>query len=250
MRELPILFSTPMVQALLEGRKTQTRRIIKARNPSACGIQICKNKDGVVTDVLWYDADEQTWNDKGDENKIHCPYGKPGDVLWVREGFNYFGSLDPGYLSFKATYPKCLPIGIENVPDISEVKWKPSIHMPKVAARIWLHVKDVRVERLHDITEADAIAEGVETNECDAETKKGCPSSFCINECAGKGEYLRYTGHREPEMIDYDGEPCYSAIESYETLWQHIHGNESWKCNPWLWVVEFEVLSTTGKPQL
>jgi hypothetical protein len=120
--------------------------------------------------------------------------------------------------------------------------WKPSIHMPKAAARIWLQVTDIRVERLQDITEEDAIKEGVRSNECSDVSK--CPSLFCkSNGCAGAGEYHRYP-------VDYDDEPCYSAVESFESLWQSINGPESWEANPFIWRVAFNVLSTTGKPDL
>lgn len=119
MKFIPILFSTPMVQAILDERKTQTRRIVKEQ---ILGIA------------------------RPGEHK--CPYGQPGDVLWVRETFQTWRL---GYIH-KATWSTELP---ENI------KWKPGIHMPKEACRLFLEVVSIRIERLKDISEQDAISEGI-----------------------------------------------------------------------------------------
>jgi hypothetical protein len=140
-KEKPILFSAPMVRAILEGRKTQTRRICKAEDPNLHGA-VSKN--------------------------IYCPYGKSGDRLWVRETWCPVNDEQYGgdrWVDYRATpkYSAEHPAGWENAPDDAEaLKWRPSIFMPRWASRITLEVTGVRVERLQTITEADARAEGVE----------------------------------------------------------------------------------------
>lgn len=172
-REHPILYSTPMVLAKLAGRKTQTRRIIK-ESFNGCltngGPHPCPN------DPVVYHPGEQYIDptDPGDNRKItidypqvradffcstlnstaKCPYGKVGDWLWCRETFGYeFGG---GYL-YKASHEHMKDVG-----GLTDHKWKPSIFMPKEAARIWEEVTDIRVETLHQITYDDCIAEGIE----------------------------------------------------------------------------------------
>ncbi|MBN8665798.1 MAG: hypothetical protein J0L83_14550 [Chitinophagales bacterium] len=208
MKAIPILFSTPMVQAILDGRKTQTRRVVKPQ-PLTHGrtdsrVRIYQRGE------KWEVAD--TFSNDGFSclDSFKCPYGQPGDVLWVRESFNrieYRGSIEYVY---KAE------------PSIDPCKNKfssydPSIHMPKAACRLFLQVKSVRVERLQDISEDDAIAEGIGTT-------NGIPVGM--------------TSH----YIDYlDEKNCYSSsINSFKSLWQSIKGPESWDANPWVWVVEFE----------
>lgn len=129
----PILFSTAMVQAILEGRKTQTRRVVKG-----------EHLRGVTCDATMYS-----------QMATRCPYGQPGDILWVRETFMPITtySVDGAVKGFahkadRKEWDDC-------------AKWKPSIFMPFAAARIFLRIKSVRVERLQDITEEDAVAEGV-----------------------------------------------------------------------------------------
>ncbi|HNW91201.1 MAG TPA: hypothetical protein PKN48_16195 [Bacteroidales bacterium] len=123
----PILFSTPMVQAILEGRKTMTRRISKITPLDVAN-------ENLLDDILPIPIEQR------------CPYGQPGDILWVRESFfNHFSDL----YSYKADNTK------------GNKKWKPSIHMPKAACRIFLRITDIRVERLKNITEEDANNEGV-----------------------------------------------------------------------------------------
>jgi hypothetical protein len=145
-KERPILFSAPMVRAILEGRKTQTRRAIKLRPPYVMD----ERDDGTP----WpYDT---TWS-SGDQASplMPCPYGKAGDRLWVRETFHRCPHCAGGFISYRAgddrpLNPKCAAHG-----------WKPSIHMPREASRITLGINGVRVERLQEITDADARAEGV-----------------------------------------------------------------------------------------
>lgn len=136
MKERPILFSAPMVRSILEGRKTQTRRVIK--QPGLDMVESVIDYNGYFTwDTFDYDL------------RPLCPYGHPGDRLWVRETFGI--SAHNGVVPFyKATEAIALVY-----------KWKPSIHMPRWASRITLEIVNVRVERLQDISAEDCIAEGV-----------------------------------------------------------------------------------------
>lgn len=208
MRKIPILFSTPMVQAILAGRKSITRRMqglekinekpdnyaYKGIHPDNPSVHIFARLFlGVWVETIY----------------IKCPYGQPGDVLWVRESFKI---VPPNMVFYKAD-------------ECNNAKgWKPSIHMPKAAARIWLKVVNVRVERLQEITEQDAKAEGAQCG----------IFRYGPNVC--KGEYhLEINRH-----ADY--------TDGFKYVWHQINGRESWDSNPWVWVVELEVLSTTGRP--
>lgn len=136
-KEHPILFSTPMVKAILEGRKTQTRRIVK--EPFYSWIE-------TATNPKWMEA-----------ILTQCPYGNVGDILWVRETWQYvdFAGEDNGYV-YRATDP--------DWETMEEWRWKPSIFMPKEACRIKLRIESIRIELLQDITEEDSICEGVEAD--------------------------------------------------------------------------------------
>lgn len=139
MKERPILFSAPMVRALLDGSKTQTRRVVKPRHLA----QIDLSRGGCVAN----------WSKP-------MPYGQPGDRLWVREAFARIDGQTRPWIEtdYRATYQHGDRLG-----DTLGIKkrWKPSIHMPRHASRITLDVAGVRVERLNDISEADALAEGI-----------------------------------------------------------------------------------------
>jgi hypothetical protein len=140
--------------------------------------------------------------------EVKCPYGKIGDLLYVRESYcpNYFDDHTPGY---KADWN----------PPVSEYcnepKWKPSIHMPKSAARIWLRIHNIRVERLQDITEADALKEGIEI----------------VLNAQGQTRYKDYAS-----VITNWVKPT----SSFQSLWASFNGVDSWDENPWIWVIEFE----------
>lgn len=194
MKERPILFSGAMVRAILEGRKTVTRRVVKGLDPERLG--------ETMTRAQWRQVNRELPESFG--ITYLCPYGKPGDRLWVRETWARVGNTDPGYLVYRATYPACLPPGLERVPaDIRDAgyRWRPSIHMPRAASRILLEITAVRVERLHGISRGDAMAEG-------------CPFP---NMAAG------------PDPRQWFAE-----------LWQEINGADSWAANPWVWVLEFK----------
>lgn len=187
----PILFNTEMVRAILEGRKSCTRRIIK---PQPQGYFEVSEEPLYI-----YDTD-------GKQGKITPPY-QPGDILYVRETWK---QAPNGYYYYEDWQRN----------DIADVtKWKPSIHMPKKATRIWLKVMNVRVERLQEITDEQAKREGIQYDEC--------PTGF--------------TWKQETDMHN-----CYTTpIGAMQALWNSTikksdldqHG---WDVNPWVWVIEFE----------
>lgn len=205
----PILFSTEMVQAILEGRKTQTRRIIKPQTDEN-GVGFMKNPP-----LDWESTYKETWcpwkwdTVEGERVSKFCPYGDIGDILWVRETWQKiitpFGKDAFVYKADDDFYKDT----IEDWPG-----WSPSIFMPKEACRLFLKITSIRVERLQGISEQDAIAEGVRKYENRIIQTK----------------YKDYVNAR----------PTSSAVESFETLWQSVYGRESWDANPWVWVIEFE----------
>jgi hypothetical protein len=231
MKVHPILFSTPMVQAILAGKKTQTRRIIKPQ-PDINGLH------NHTTLPMSIDSDLEGWHgtidQTGESKEFKCPYGKEGDTLWVRETFAVNDIVTNGNAFI---YKANLKEGEEiRYFDLTKKKWKPSIFMPRAASRITLQIIDIRVERLQDISDEDAKSEGVKPVHC--ESNKDCTSSLCKIECQGIGEYYNYLDDEKCE-----GDPCYGATESFESLWKSINGHESWNSNPFVWVVEFKRIS-------
>lgn len=189
----PILFSTPMVQGIKKNIKKQTRRAIKFPLKSKTHhISVGEGKEAPHVSF----APVQT-----------------GDILWVRETWAEFGQAP---FLYKASLSE------EELKAFRSLllKWKPSIFMPKEAARIFLKVTNVRAERLQDISEDDAIAEGI------LRIKKAY---------RGGTAYYDYSGKQTPASYNFD-----SPIASFKTLWQSINGRESWEANPWVWVYEFE----------
>ena len=203
----PILFNTEMVRAILDGRKTCTRRICKDAN------------ECTVPDMDFYNADRRTYAVHNFVDKEHteqlstaertCPICT-GDILYVRETWK---EAPKGYYYYE-DWQK------DDIADVT--KWKPSIHMPKEAARIWLKVIDVRVERLQDITYNGALREGSEGIRCDhvALGVHGCTD--CMN-----------TGWIEPPQVElmqiWNSTIKKSNLDRY-----------GWDANPWVWVIEFE----------
>ena len=261
-KQIPILFSTPMVQAILEGRKTMTRRLkgLELVNvPPNTGLHQRFGGMAIGPHIGWK---YQFWDETGrgyfDPGMI-CPYGKPGDVLWVREEHYRFGH----WIEKEGVYTKTGRQKWMFVPVTDQILYEPpeafrkgrhhkdpytniwhkrlARFMPKAAARIWLQVTDIRVERLQDISEENAKAEGVKPAHC--ESNEGCPSNLCKDKCAAIGDWWNYMA---PNGEDF---PAYSAKESFESLWQSINGADSWAANPWVWVISFKVLSTSGKPE-
>jgi hypothetical protein len=205
MSEKPIIFSTPMVKAILEGRKTQTRRVIKPQptfieSSARWEWRIPKSKIIQCETVLT--ASREWWEYLSPEQ---MPY-KPGDILWVRETWaaSNGDELPKGYY-YRA-----------NCKDSTIVsRWKPSIFMPREAARLFLEVKSVRVERLRDISEKDAEAEGV---------RKG------YDEFISSAPLGKVVTHK------------YSYKKGFKDLWDSLNAKRgfSWEINPWVWVIEFE----------
>lgn len=175
MKARPILFSGEMVRALLDGRKTQTRRIIALER------------------IM---------------NPFPSKYGQAGDLLWVRESFGEDYTLTREVTS--NGYTQSTPVASvvykadNHIMSVAGTGWKPSIYMPKCASRLTLEITGVRVERLHQISVEDCIAEGLST-----------------------------------KLREHDA--CCDLKEQYQALWESLKGPESWQANPWVWVIEFNV---------
>lgn len=208
MKERPILFSTPMVQAILQGKKTQTRRIVKSRHESGLFQVSRRITDGQIVSIQSLD-----WDERNCEKDIVCPYGQVGDILWCRETWCEYND---GY-AYKATTSGALyePNGYAYMP-----KWKPSIHMPRAACRLRLQITDVRVERLQDISERDAKAEGVE---------------YKMFEGSGLG-YKIYGSDTYDQMTQL-------PRVSFASLWQSINGSDSWEKNEFVWCLTFQPIT-------
>lgn len=192
-----------MVLALLAGTKTQTRRPVKGlskRFPLTQLVSPARHDDPMAWG--WKNAEDGADAPLGAWPEW-CPYGKPGDRLWVRETW--------AYLDFPKRHVAYRADG-----DLKVISWSPSIHMFRKDSRITLEVVSVRVERLQDITDEDAQAEGIEWN------PKLDPSGPCKWRLYGKPN----TGTNSP-------------IGSYESLWDSINGAGSWDANPWVWCVTF-----------
>lgn len=215
MKERPILFNAAMVRAIIEGKKTQTRRVVKPRKDLSFGCLLQPHELAGEVNAGDY---------------MNCPYGKPGDRLWVRE--TWCGQLDSHtsqliYNEDGNTY-KCLYRAdgehvvlddgdgfTKHNKDGSEASpWKPSIHMPRDCSRINLEITGVRVERLNDISDADAEAEG-------------------LSKFPHKGDFAY-------AWKDGDKHGHATATGAYRNLWEEINGPGSWDANPWVWVVEFK----------
>lgn len=226
MRERPILFSGPMVRALLDGTKTQTRRVVKGLTADMAsamdanpGMALALNDDG-------YGGLYQAG--RGEVFSIplpRCPYGVPGDRLWVRETWGLWDTLpcsgpDGATVFFRATDGKRI--------DLRHQLWRPSIHMPRWASRLTLTISDVRVERLQSISPADAQEEGLVPWSKDGKlTKYGVADRDGMPGC----DY--------PETWEWH-EWRISPVDAYQRLWESINGKGSWDTNPWVWVVSFQ----------
>lgn len=188
-RELPILFNTEMVRAILDGRKTCTRRIMKPQPTAHYGTQCAKP-----------------------------PY-VPGDILYVRETWGTYSKnwWEADYFMYRADYPNGATTYTYSDGIVCDLpKWHPSIHMPKEAARIWLKVTDVRVERLQKITEGGA-------------EKEGCRESVDSK-----------TKFRTSALLNF-----YEVWNS--TIKKSDIDRYGWKANPWVWVIEFERCHKEGR---
>jgi hypothetical protein len=264
-KEIPKLFSTEMVKAKLDNRKTITRRLK--------GLEKINETPGYwrPTKAVHIDKKGQFLYEFVNINtyekvKVKCPYGKPGDLLWTRESWRVHnwhhedGKLQIGFLIGeteieyepddydvfnrlweqscndleKAGYELQRDDDFEGDEDegwrykninTKDLRLRPCIHMPKDVARLWDEVVSVCLERVQDISEEDAIAEGVFEYE--------------------DGTYKNYFSQKG--LREQDGVECLLAKGSFQSLWCKINGLESWNANPWVWVIKFKVLSTTGK---
>ncbi|MFG8814706.1 hypothetical protein ACEPW0_03340 [Pseudomonas aeruginosa] len=202
-RERPILFNEQMVRAILEGRKTVTRRVMKPQ-PDFLGSMVDPNTPFKTLDA-------------GLHARITCPHGQPGDRLWVREAWAADAQVDaiaPRDLSQGEPiwYPADFSVRQTGCSMISKGRGRPSIHMPRWASRILLEITAVRVERLQDISEEQALAEGVHGEPCD-HARQACSDIGCWGDTA-KG--------------------------AFGFLWEQLNGAGAWQANPWVWVVEFK----------
>lgn len=205
MTDRPILYTDAMVVAQQEGRKTQTRRILKLPKWSTGN-----------PDHLELDDDGSPMiiaSETGCLASIPVRFAK-GDRLWVREGWAQ--PTDQPLIVYRADYPACVPKGYENVPPKNEVRWKVSIHMPRSASRITDIVTDVRVQRLCDISREDAAAEGL--------IRLKATGRYVL---APGTQYLGFASH-DPRAV-------------YAYLWDTINGEGSWAKNPWVVAVTFTV---------
>lgn len=205
MTERGMIFNGEMVRAILNGRKTQTRRPVKFPvHDKNLGCELAGN---------------ELAGELSAGNYLNSAFGKPGDRIWVRETFCPVDDTQYGgekWVDYRATprYEASHPAGWDSAPNDAEaLKWRPSIHMPRWASRILLEITDVRVERLNAISEEDARAEGI-------------IDGGCLN-CG------------EPEPCGC-ANPEPDATDAFAYLWQSIYGQESWNANPWVWVIEFE----------
>lgn len=216
MTERPIPLRDWEVLAILQGRKEQTRRVMNPqpapfvqstpdRHPTTrtdpyidayCGERkTVENPRGMSRDWHWWTADNRLGR-----LVARCPYGQPGDMLWVREAHALSANPD-----LKPWYRLDHPEARSGGPRV-DVKWRPSIHMPRWASRITLRITDVRVERLQDVSRQDCVAEG-----CDG----------------GHGSIPRYPYSATPR-------------EHFHHIWNSINGPGAWDANPWVWVISFE----------
>lgn len=214
-KERHILFSAEMVRAILDGRKIQTRRVIKPIGKDD-GFVLLDNGNG------WWpyrsDDGESEFRLVKERGKFYyietphdCPYGEIGDRLWVKEAFEYNGE----------SYIYAADLNELGVTKWA-AKWKPSIHMPRAASRILLEITNIRVEQLQDISEADAMSEGI--SRVPFRPDDGFP--ICDGFMVGKDDGVSGL--------------FASAIAVYKNLWESIYGKDSWDLNPWVWVIEFK----------
>ena len=204
----PILFSTEMVQAILEGRKTQTRRIVKPQPTLGNGTWDVRNLDEFFDENGKYCCIPKINTVEVKSVKI-----KPGDILWVRETWQttYNESTNNWDSIYKAD-------GGFWIDDDGPMKWKPSIFMPRKYARIFLEVTNVRVERLRDISESDAYKEGF--------------GPVITEEYPAPGKFVNHLNKHH----------MFTAIDSFASMWVKLNGTGAWKANPWVWVYEFKVV--------
>lgn len=234
----PILFNTDMVRAILDGRKTETRRVLKPQPMFYTGRRYIFADD--VCPKKWEDC----------YNIIETYKYQPGDYLYVRETWQYCYELDGNDQIIEDTGKYVYAASPEDMPKFTEwvrddgthtyaMPWRPSIHMPKEAARIFLRVTDVLVERLQDISEDGVVAEGAEPFiQCPREhviiEPDGTKGDMCWNtDCCKQCDYISKSYGELFGEIVWDSTLKKSDIDRY-----------GWNANPWVWVIEFERVET------
>lgn len=228
-KERPIIFSAEMVKAILDGKKTMTRRVVKSNFINHYKhAHIIKQSSDKSREGKAYFYDEVVLS----RQLVSNPYGKIGDRLWVRETYQEIGA--DCLLTYRATYPSDLYAKrpeLENVPPIEALKdkgylWKSPLFMPREFSRLLLEITDIRVEHLQDISEAGAMKEGVK--------------SWKVN-CSHNGLKTVYKDYSDihNDVITYN-----NPIASFKTLWDTLNAKKGypWSSNPWVWVVEFKVV--------
>ena len=242
MKERGMIFNSEMVRAILDGRKTQTRRIMKVQPESnQLGLLLITDstKHSDIGKSHW--AESNATGNHVRSKLFSSPFGAVGERIWVRETWATLGNEDGCYVDWEDNLCKgdersaariyrasCEQrpgdYGLWSIPDDAywkphtkehkfEGAWRPSIHMPRWASRILLEITDVRVERLNAISEEDARAEGI-------------IDGGCLN-CG------------EPEPCGC-ANPEPDATDAFAYLWQSIYGQDNWNANPWVWVIEFK----------
>lgn len=221
MKTIPMIFNSEMVRALIDGRKTQTRRPLPAwQKPQKTedGEYMCIAQRHPKWGFGFFGKSEEEAVLQLNDSSCSAPFGKKGDLIWVRETFqgplvdeeeaqyNIENYQSPQYCSYKASGDDCEFFHHEE--DRIVQRWKPSIHMPRWASRLTLRVLNVRVERVQTISKEDAAAEGVITEQM----------------AANAGLAWRFGDRRQ-----------------FKDIWESIYG-DSWKLNDWVWVIEFEVI--------
>lgn len=243
MKERGMIFNAEMVRAILDGRKTQTRRIAKLSHERGMKNPVVRGKNGQASYVGCHLA------------AMLCPFGQPGDRIWVRETWALLGNEDGCCIDWNGKLCKgdereaariyrasCEQkpgdYGLWSIPDDADWKtytenekfegaWRPSIHMPRWASRITLEITGVRVERLNDISHEDAGREGIHTEVWD--------QTVVARNYAADDEFFQFWDESIPHYVNMD--ELYRS--SFQSLWQSIYGEESWQANPWVWAITF-----------
>lgn len=200
MRERPFNAKAWEVRAWQEGRKTQFRRVVKPQPDWKHPVTGC---DGIAIGL----------GGTGPDGGVRCPYGQPGDRLWVRETWMQDHTCPHTRALYRESWG--------NTPEGQ--RWRPSIHMPRWASRITLEIVSARVERLNEISAADAKKEGAFLRRCDCSEMSKKPST--------------------PIMAMFSQTWCHIHGEEFKSLWKSINGPGSWDANPWVWVVETKVIT-------
>ncbi|WP_313020951.1 hypothetical protein [Atlantibacter hermannii] len=234
MKERGMIFNGEMVRAILDGRKTQTRRIISERHLNLIDLGSQIGECYPLECGIDHENSQSYYRE-------HCPFGKPGDRIWVREA--YQGPLFDyehmeAYLedSSKFEKPDFCVYRADGKPapefydadDNLHCCWRPSIHMPRWASRILLEITDVRVERLNSISHEDAEREGIHIEVWD--------QTVVARNYAAEDEFFQFWSEDFPHYVNMND--LYRA--SFQSLWKSIYGEESWQANPWVWVIEFK----------